>query len=75
MHADAIPGVIADVAELEAVYGPPVEAVQQKAIDHLDEHSRRIIGLSPFVPGELLKLYLAAALLPGAWRLMARLRG
>lgn len=49
MHADAIPGVIADVAELEAVYGPPVEAVQQKAIDHLDEHCRRIIGLSPFV--------------------------
>lgn len=32
-------------------------------------------GLYPFVPGELLKLYLAAALLPGAWRLMARLRG
>ncbi|MEY4225603.1 MAG: hypothetical protein RL190_360, partial [Actinomycetota bacterium] len=49
MHADAIPEVITDVAELEAVYGPPVEPVQQKTIDHLDEHCRRIIALSPFV--------------------------
>lgn len=32
-------------------------------------------GLYPFVPGDLLKLYLVAALLPGAWRLMQRLRG
>lgn len=32
-------------------------------------------GLYPFVPGDLLKLYLVAALLPGAWRLMRRLRG
>jgi len=32
-------------------------------------------GLYPFVPGELLKLYLAAALLPGAWKLLERLRG
>jgi len=49
MDTQAIPGVITDVAELEAVYGPPVEAVQQKAIDHLDQHCRRIIALSPFV--------------------------
>lgn len=32
-------------------------------------------GLYPFVPGDLLKLYLVAALLPGAWRLMKHLRG
>jgi biotin transport system substrate-specific component len=31
-------------------------------------------GLAPFVPGDLLKLYLAAALLPGAWRLVERLK-
>jgi len=33
------------------------------------------LGLYPFVPGEILKLYLAAALLPGAWKLVGRLRG
>jgi biotin transport system substrate-specific component len=32
-------------------------------------------GLYPFVVGDLLKLYLAGALLPSAWRLVARLRG
>lgn len=32
-------------------------------------------GLAPFVPGDLLKLYLAGALLPGAWRLVRRLKG
>jgi biotin transport system substrate-specific component len=32
-------------------------------------------GLYPFVVGELVKLYLAGALLPGAWRLVERLRG
>lgn len=32
-------------------------------------------GLYPFVPGDLLKLYLAGALLPGAWRLVRRIRG
>jgi biotin transport system substrate-specific component len=31
-------------------------------------------GLAPFLPGDLVKLYLAAALLPGAWRLVDRLR-
>jgi len=31
-------------------------------------------GLAPFVPGDLLKLYLAAALLPGAWRVVERLK-
>ncbi len=29
-------------------------------------------GLAPFLPGDLVKLYLAAALLPGAWRLVER---
>ena len=29
-------------------------------------------GLYPFVPGEILKLYLAAALLPTAWRALGR---
>jgi biotin transport system substrate-specific component len=32
-------------------------------------------GLYPFVVGDLLKLYLAGALLPGAWRLVERLKG
>ena len=31
-------------------------------------------GLAPFLPGDLVKLYLAAALLPGAWRLVDRLK-
>jgi biotin transport system substrate-specific component len=31
-------------------------------------------GLAPFVVGDLLKLYLASALLPGAWRLVENLR-
>lgn len=32
-------------------------------------------GLYPFVVGDLLKLYLAAALLPGAWQLVRRVKG
>jgi biotin transport system substrate-specific component len=32
------------------------------------------LGLYPFVPGDLLKLYLAAALLPATWRLVERSR-
>ena len=32
-------------------------------------------GLYPFVVGDLLKLYLAGALLPAAWKLVERLRG
>jgi biotin transport system substrate-specific component len=31
-------------------------------------------GLYPFVPGDVFKLYLAAALLPGAWRVVDRVR-
>lgn len=30
------------------------------------------LGLYPFVPGDMFKLYLAAALLPAAWRLVGR---
>ena len=33
------------------------------------------LGLYPFVPGDALKLYLAAMLLPGAWRLVEHVRG
>jgi biotin transport system substrate-specific component len=33
------------------------------------------LGLYPFVVGDLLKLYLAGALLPAAWGLVARLKG
>jgi biotin transport system substrate-specific component len=32
------------------------------------------LGLYKFVPGDLLKLYLAAALLPAAWRVVERVR-
>jgi biotin transport system substrate-specific component len=32
-------------------------------------------GLYPFVPGDMFKLYLAAAVLPTAWRLVGRVRG
>jgi biotin transport system substrate-specific component len=32
-------------------------------------------GLAPFIVGDLIKLYLAAMLLPGAWRLVRHLRG
>jgi biotin transport system substrate-specific component len=31
-------------------------------------------GLYPFVPGDIFKLYLAGALLPGAWRIVERVR-
>ena len=31
-------------------------------------------GLCPFVPGDTFKLYLAAAALPGAWKLVGRMR-
>lgn len=33
------------------------------------------LGLYPFVPGDVFKLYLAGALLPGAWRLIERAGG
>jgi PPOX class probable FMN-dependent enzyme len=41
--------VIASRDELAELYGPPIEAVVQKAIDHLDVHCREFIARSPFV--------------------------
>ena len=32
-------------------------------------------GLAPFIPGDLVKLYLAAVVLPGGWWLVRRFRG
>ena len=32
-------------------------------------------GLYPFVPGDIFKVYLAALALPGAWKLVKRLKG
>lgn len=46
---------------LMAVLGAPLERALQ-------------LGLYPFVIGDMLKLLLAAGLLPGAWRLMERAR-
>ncbi len=43
------PNVITAVDDLEAVYGPPADAVQQKCIDQLDEHCRVLIAHAPFV--------------------------
>lgn len=34
-----------------------------------------ITGLAPFIPGDLIKIGLAALLLPGAWRMIEGLRG
>lgn len=46
---DDFPTAIASAAELDAVYAPPTELVRSKVIDHLDDHCRAIIALSPFV--------------------------
>ena len=35
--------------ELDGLYGPPMEAVTSKTIDHLDVHCREFIARSPFV--------------------------
>lgn len=42
---------------------------------HTDLNTTLEEGLYPFVPGEILKLYCAAALFPGAWALVRRIRG
>jgi biotin transport system substrate-specific component len=42
---------------------------------NLDLEGTLEAGLYPFVVGDLLKLYLAGALLPSAWKLVRRLRG
>jgi PPOX class probable FMN-dependent enzyme len=41
--------VLASADEVAALYGPPVEAVVAKIIDHLDAHCRDFIALSRFV--------------------------
>jgi PPOX class probable FMN-dependent enzyme len=41
--------VIATQDELAGLYGPPSEAVANKAIDHLDDHCRAYVARSPFV--------------------------
>jgi biotin transport system substrate-specific component len=37
---------------------------------HLNTQTALTDGLYPFVPGDLIKLYLAAAILPTSWRLL-----
>ena len=45
------------------------------SVANLDFETTLKEGLAPFVPGDLIKLYLAAALLPAAWRLVDRATG
>jgi PPOX class probable FMN-dependent enzyme len=49
MDTPPFPGIVTDVDDLESVYGPPVELVRKKAIDHLDTHCRAFIERSPFL--------------------------
>jgi biotin transport system substrate-specific component len=41
---------------------------------HTDLEQTLEKGLYPFVPGDMIKLYLAAAALPAAWKLVSRLK-
>ncbi len=41
---------------------------------HVNWNTTFVDGVYPFIPGDLVKLYLAAAALPGAWGLVRRLR-
>ncbi len=43
------PHAITTLEELRAVYPPPQERAVRKEVDHLDDHCRRFIALSPFV--------------------------
>jgi PPOX class probable FMN-dependent enzyme len=45
----AFQDVISTRDELAGLYGPPIEAVVQKSIDHIDVHCREFIARSPFV--------------------------
>src|SRR5262245_75743 len=40
--------VIKTIAELEAIYGEPMEASIVKEVDHITPHYRRFIEVSPF---------------------------
>jgi biotin transport system substrate-specific component len=41
---------------------------------HVSWNTTFVDGVYPFIPGDIVKLYLAAAALPGAWSLVRRLR-
>ena len=43
------PNRVATEEQLRSLYGDPSSLSQQKFMDTLDEHCRRIVGLSPFV--------------------------
>ena len=43
------PHTISSVAELEALYGPPLGQSLVKEIDHISDHYRAFIEKSPFV--------------------------
>jgi PPOX class probable FMN-dependent enzyme len=45
----AFADVLASAEDVRELYGPPVEAVVSKIIDHLDGHCRDFIARSPFV--------------------------
>jgi PPOX class probable FMN-dependent enzyme len=48
-RAPAFADVLATADDVAALYGPPVEAVENKIIDYLDGHCRDFIARSPFV--------------------------
>lgn len=41
--------ILGDVAELSALYGPPLERSVRKQLDRLDDHCRAFIAASPFL--------------------------
>ena len=41
---------------------------------HVSWNTAFVDGVYPFIPGDIVKLYLAAAALPGAWAVVRRLR-
>lgn len=45
------------------------------AVLNADLETTLELGLYPFIPGDVLKLYLASALLPSAWRVVRRYNG
>jgi len=54
-------GTIRTVGQLQIVDKRAVKGTEEKTLE---------FGLYPFVPGDIFKLYLAAAVLPAAWRLV-----
>jgi uncharacterized protein len=43
------PHAITSIEQLRDIYPPPAERSLLKELDHLDEHCRRLVSLSPFV--------------------------